>query len=261
MKRCLAVAAFALAIGPQAMAQSNASGHDARAVLATAAGDQKYAFLLFYKDNGPSTQAMARTLKQTLAARQGEAAIAFVPANQRAQQELVEKFKVGRAPMPLVIAVAPNGAITGMFPARITEKQIADAFVTPKMAECMKSMQAGRLVFVCVSDGSAVGVPQGVQDFQDDPEFAGRAEVVSFAAHDPAEAEFLQQLKIDPAALDGQTTAFLAPPAVLVGKFNASATKEEMAAALHAAGKCCDDPNCKHNHGKTQARQGAGTTR
>ena len=261
MRRCLALAMLAVAIGPQALAQSSSSEQDAQAVLASAASSQKYTFLLFYKDSGPSTQAMARTLKQSLATRRDEAAIAFVPATQRAQQELVQKFKVSRAPMPLVIAVAPNGAITGMYPLRITEQKIADAFVTPKMAECMKSMQAGRLVFVCVSDGVAAGVPQGVQDFQADPEFAGRAAVVSFAVHDPAEADFLKQLKIDPAALRGQTTAFLAPPAVLVGKFGVGASKEEMAAALHAAGKCCDDPNCKHNHGKKQARQNTRATR
>jgi hypothetical protein len=39
----------------------------------------------------------------------------------------------------------------------------------------------------------------------------------------------------------------LAPPGVLVGKFPASATSDQIGAALHAAGKCCNDPNCKHN--------------
>jgi hypothetical protein len=34
---------------------------------------------------------------------------------------------------------------------------------------------------------------------------------------------------------------------VLVGKFGPAVTKDEIAAALHAAGKCCNDPNCKHN--------------
>ena len=41
---------------------------------------------------------------------------------------------------------------------------------------------------------------------------------------------------------------FMAPPGALVGRFAASASKEDLARALHAAGKCCSDPNCKHNH-------------
>jgi hypothetical protein len=39
----------------------------------------------------------------------------------------------------------------------------------------------------------------------------------------------------------------MAPPGVLVGKFPASATMSDIATKLHAAGKCCNDPNCKHN--------------
>ena len=39
----------------------------------------------------------------------------------------------------------------------------------------------------------------------------------------------------------------MAPPGVLVGKFTANVTMNEITTKLHAAGKCCDDPNCKHN--------------
>lgn len=248
MTRCLALVAIALAFGPVALAQTAAPGQDAREALALAADDHKHTFILFYKDNSSATQSMARTLKQALADRTDEASIAFSQANHPSQQEVVNRYKVGRAPMPLVVAVAPNGAITGMFPLRVSAQQIAGAFVTPKMAQCMKSMQAGRLVFVCVSEHGTASIPQGVDAFQADPQFAGRADVISLAADDAAEGDFLKQLKIDPVSHRGTTTAFLAPPAVLVGKFSAGASMEEMAAALHAAGKCCDDPNCKHNH-------------
>ena len=60
-------------------------------------------------------------------------------------------------------------------------------------------------------------------------------------------------MEIEPGSLKGSTLVFLAPPAVLVGKFASTATKAEMTAALHAAGKCCDDPNCKHGHGPQAA--------
>ena len=50
------------------------------------------------------------------------------------------------------------------------------------------------------------------------------------------------------------SAALLAPPGVLIGKYNSAATKNEVMAALHKAGKCCDDPNCKHNHGTSTQR-------
>ena len=259
MNRYLALFAAAIALGPHALAQTASAQSDAQQVLAVAAAEQKYTFLLFYKSNSAATQTMLRTLKRGLAARAAEATIAYVDAANPSQKALIDRYRVGRAPMPLTIAVAPNGAVTGLFAGKISDRQIADAFVTPKMAQCMKSMQQGRLVLVCVSSTAGSPVPQAVQEFQADPQFKDRTDVLSFQVNDPAEADFLQQLKIDPRTLRGSTTAFLAPPAVLVGKFGPTSTKSEMAAALHAAGKCCDDPNCKHNRKGQQAKSPSAT--
>jgi hypothetical protein len=255
MKRSLTIFVLAVLVGPIAVAQNGPAARDVQQVLADAATAQQYTFILFYRDNGAATQTMLTTLKQELASRNGDTTITYVDVQKRGQKPIVEKFGVGRAPMPLTIAVAPNGAVTGVFARKISASQVAGAFATPRMAQCMKSMQEGRMVFVCVSATPGTGVPAGVQAFRADPEFSGRADVVSFPVNDPAETDFLQQLKIDPQSMHGSITAFLAPPAVLVGKFNASTTKGEIAAALHAAGKCCDDPNCKHNHGGPQANQ------
>jgi hypothetical protein len=41
---------------------------------------------------------------------------------------------------------------------------------------------------------------------------------------------------------------------VLVGKFGPGASKDEIAAALAKAGKCCDDENCRHVQGAKRAR-------
>ena len=73
-----------------------------------------------------------------------------------------------------------------------------------------------------------------------------RTVVVRLATGDPAEARFLQQLQINPQDAKPYV-ALLAPPGVLVGRFYANVTKDQLAAKLHAAGKCCDDENCKHN--------------
>ncbi|REK17435.1 MAG: hypothetical protein DWQ37_06500 [Planctomycetota bacterium] len=258
MKRCMLFVAALLAAAPSAFGQSSA-GSDAQQTLARASAENKYTFLLFYRTNNGPTQAMAQTLKSGLAGRAATAV--YVNANSPAEQPLLQRYGVARAPMPLVVAVAPNGAVTGLFASKVSQQQIAGAFVTPTMEKCMKSMQQGRLVMVCVKTSPGADVPQGVRDFRADPHFAKRTEVLSLVADDPTEADFLDQLKIDSRTLRGTTTAFLAPPAVLVGKFGENATKDEMAAALSAAGKCCDDPNCKHNHKGHQASQPTRSTR
>lgn len=214
--------------------------------LATAAAEQKYAFLVFFKDNGPATQTMAQTVKRGVEARAARATLAYVNVANPAEKQLVDRFGVSRAPMPLTVAVAPNGAMTKLTPSTITDQQIEQSFVTPAMAHCMKSMQDGRLVLICIQSGARPAIPAGVVNFANDTEFKSRVAVVPILASDPSEIELVKQLEAD-SLTKGATTVFMAPPGVLVGKFGPTATKEQLAVALHKAGQCCDDPNCKHN--------------
>jgi hypothetical protein len=233
-------------------AQSGPAATQAQDVLAAAASEHKFTFLVFYKDNGPATQAMAQSVKKGVGARDDRAKFAFVNVTNPAEKTLVDRFGVSRAPMPITVAVAPNGALTRLTPNSITDEQIEQSFVTPAMSRCMKSMQEGRLVFLCIQSGPQPKLPLGVANFINDPEFKDRVVVVPVSSTDRNEAELVRQLEAD-VAIKGATTVFLAPPGVLVGKFGATATKEHLAAALHKAGHCCDDPNCKHNQNPQSA--------
>jgi hypothetical protein len=243
------------------VAQGAADASQAQQVLDTAAAEEKYTFLVFYRDNGAATQAMAQTVKRGVESRSDRASIAFVNVGSPAEKTLVDRFGVGRAPMPITVAVAPNGATTKLIPSTISDEQIEKSFVTPAMARCMKSMQEGRLVFICIQANDKAAIPPGVRDFYNDAEFQGRAVVVPVHASDPAETELVRQLEAD-VPTKGATTVFLAPPGVLVGKFGPAATKAQLAVALHQAGQCCNDPNCKHNQaGQATSQPAAGAAR
>jgi hypothetical protein len=215
--------------------------------LVDAEANQTYTMLLFYKDDSPAARAMAASAKAELTKRPGEATLTYVQVANPEEKALVERFGVSRAPMPLLMAVAPNGAITGIFPQKLTAENVDSAFVTPTMMRVMKSLQTGKLVLVCVEGSESAVVPAAVVDFQKDPHFKDRLTTVSFQAADPTETKFLGQMKIDSNSSES-TTVLLAPPGVMVGKFSADASMDEIAAALAKAGKCCDDPNCKHHH-------------
>lgn len=214
--------------------------------IAQAAAEQKYAFILFYKQNDAATQAVAKTLSQGVANRKDQAVAIYVNVADASEKALVEKYKTARAPMPMTLAVAPNGAITGVFAQKLAAQHVDEAFVTPTTAECMKSLQAGKTVLLCVRPAAETATPTGVQEFQADPQFQGRVSLVSMRLDDKSEASFLTELQIDAAKTRGTTVVFMAPPGVMVGKYTAQVTKAKLAADLHAAGKCCEDPNCKH---------------
>lgn len=232
----------------------------AQQALDLSAQEQKHTFLLFYRADNQVTRAVAQRLQLALAQRGDEAALCYVSVTAPAEQAIVKQFGVARAPLPLVVAVAPNGAVTAVLSQKMTDEQISSAFVTAGMADCMKAMQERKLVLVCVQPSARSPLPASVLDFQSDPEFKNRIHVIAVRSDDETEEMFMKQMSIEPGASNSTTVVFLAPPAVLVGKFDSKATKAEMAAALQAAGKCCDDPNCNHKHGQ-QANKNSGTKR
>ena len=252
LSRSALAAVLALIAPAFAMAQARtaapvaAPASKAQAAIEQASKDGKYTFLLFYKTTDAASNAMTATVKEALVGKSEQAVMAHVQVGDPSEQALVTKYDVSRAPMPMTIAIAPNGAMTGMFAQKVTVEKLGDAFVTPTMMFTMKNLQENKLVLVTVQGSAKAPAPVAIKDFQSDPHFKDRIVTIGMTAADPQEGKFVGQMQIDPKA-KATHTVLLAPPGVMVGKFDAVASKDEIAAALAKAGKCCDDPNCKHH--------------
>ncbi|QDU74266.1 hypothetical protein Pan97_12730 [Bremerella volcania] len=233
---------------------------DAGATLQQAQQAGQFTFIVFYKDNSPQTQKMLQVVQQSISDQPQQATLATASMASAQGQALAEKFQVSRAPMPMTVAVAPNGAVTGLFPRQVAKANIDAAIVPPVMMECMKELQAQKLVFVCLTKSEQAAVPAGVRALQLDPMFKDRMALIGLNVQDATEARLMQQLKVDADQVQGPYAALIAPPGVLVGHFSGTSTADQIAAAIHKAGKCCDDPNCKHA-GNAQASQSTATRR
>jgi hypothetical protein len=217
----------------------------AQAALASASQGQKYLFVLFWKEDNSATRAVKQTLDAALSKIGGQATSVLVRTNDLAEKAVVDQFGVSRSPMPLVLAVAPNGAITGGFPLKLTEQDIAGAFVSPGTAACLKGAQARKLVLLCVqpAQGTA-GLPGGVAEMKADPQYGPATEVVTIRADDAAEANLLKVLGLNPKA-GAVTTALLVPPGRRLAIFDGPFTKEQVAERLRSAqGGCCPGGKC-----------------
>ena len=229
-----------------ASAADDAAGSiSAQQVLETSAAENKYTFIVFYKQDDAATRAIVKTIEKGLIGYEDESSLAYAQVTDPADQAIVMKYGMARAPLPMVLAIAPNGAVTGVFDRKLTADLVSEAFVTPTMAHCMKSMQESKVVLVCLHRSAKPSIPAGVRDLENDPLFADRVAIVPLRLNEPGEESFLEQMQVEPAKTQ-DLVVMMAPPGVLVGKFSTSTTKDEMAGALHKAGKCCDDPNCKH---------------
>ncbi|MCC6124516.1 MAG: hypothetical protein IT426_06125 [Pirellulales bacterium] len=207
----------------------------------------KYLFIHFWREKNAQTDKSWNTLRTGAAKFDDSAEVVSLRITDPNEKAIVDRFNVGKAPMPLILAIAPCGAVTKAYPGNFDEKQLAIAFVSPCEALCMKAIQSRKLVFVCVAyevaaDGQAA-IPQGVKDFQADEKFAKATEIVTLNATDKREAGFLKELQIDTKAR--KPVSVLLAPGALVGTFDSAAPKAFIEAKLVAlqsdpcaGGKC-----------------------
>jgi hypothetical protein len=242
----LNLAGFTNKSAAQSPAQNSS---DVRIAAATPVADKapKFTFVLFWKGNSPGTQAMFAGLNAAVAKRADRAQLIPINANDPQSAATVEQYHVARAPMPIAICVAPNGVITGALTKQVTEQAIDNLLVTPAMAELAKVLQDKRIAVIHVQPEPRQPLPVGAAQFVADPAFKDRTTVVNVVLGDPEESRFVKEMEVGTEPVAQSSIVVIAPPGVLVGKFPAGATANQIAAALHAAGKCCNDPNCKHN--------------
>lgn len=210
-------------------------------LMEQAAKDNKYLFGFFWKTEDEQTTAMKKVFDGALAKVSERATAAIVRVADSAEREIVKKFGLDRAPMPLALAIAPNGAVMGGFPGEFTEEVLLNAFGSGSTEKCMKSLQDGKLVFLCVQNGSTqlnAEALQGVQDFKAQAQYASFTEIVKLDPTDAAEASFLGDLKID-SQTKVAVTAFLAPPGVVIAEFEGATQKDRLVSALLQANSAC----------------------
>ncbi len=205
--------------------------------ISRAAADGKYLFAFFWNTDNDHTVAMKKVFDDATARVTDRVMTVSVRVSDPAQSEVVKKYDLARAPMPLVLAIAPNGAITGGFPTKFEEQELLTALATPATEKCMKALQDNKLVFLCVQNDSTTAneeAMRGVQDFQADERYASGTEIVVLDPRDAAEASFLGNLKIDPQTATA-VTAFLVPPGSVLAEYQGATTKEQLIAALQRA--------------------------
>jgi hypothetical protein len=232
-----------LTCGAARPAETSSASRGLAALDAAARGGQ-YLFVLFWKEDDDATRAVRQTLTDAVARRGGRSLVVAVRVTDPAEKPVVDRYGVSRSPMPLVLAVAPNGAVTGAFAVKLTERDIARAFVSPAQAGCMKAVQARKLALLCVLPGAdASAVPAGVREFQVDARFGPATELVTLRAGDAAEAGFLSALRIDPGT-QVPVTALLAPPGRLLGAFAGPVSKQQLVEKVTAPQGCCPGGKC-----------------
>jgi hypothetical protein len=208
--------------------------------LENAAAIDKYAFIFFYSDDSEQTQSKRSVFRRAMSNITEKAVPLEIDTTDPTESQIVSKFGVSRAPMPLVLAVAPNGAITGGFPQEFEEGQLLGAFASSCEEKTLKALQERRVVVVCVQNGNTKlndDAMKGVQDLKADPNFGAFTEIVTLDPVDPSESDFLKALQVAPQT-DTAVTVCLVPPGRAIARFTGGTKKETIVAALSSKAGC-----------------------
>lgn len=235
------------AVTPAAQAPTPAA---VPAVIQHAMDAKKYLFIFFYQVEDEETTALRKVFDNTMTKVADRAESVVARLADPSQKPLVNKFGADRAPMPMVLALAPNGAVTGGYPLKFDEQLLMSAFCSRSTWESLKALQDGKLVFFCIQNASTkfgAEALKAVQDVKADPQYTKLTEIVTIDPSDATETDALKRLSIEP-NVDEAVTILLAPPATIITRFKGATTQAAIVAEIQkaAAGKgaCCPGGKC-----------------
>ncbi|MDD4870959.1 MAG: hypothetical protein PHR77_10395 [Kiritimatiellae bacterium] len=223
--------------------QSSAVVSDTAAAMEKLQKDGKYVCLLLHKeknDKVSSFQKAAEVLKKNQADKV-ELIMADVLAS--TSESLLKKFRMDpeRMPMPFLIVFAPNGVVTGAFETDPDEKKLADSILSQQATQCLKLLQDGKNVVLCIQGESTKGkeqVVEAVNTFLADKTYKDTFDKVFI---DPGKSEnkaFLEKLNVTMTA-DEAVTIVLTAQGRIAGTFKGMTSKDQLVKSLQACGSSC----------------------
>lgn len=196
-----------------------------------AAKENKFLFLLVYDKDDVMTKTLKKNLEKT-APKLG-ARWAAIDKNSLDGRSFIRKSRLTSAPTPYVLTIAPNGAITGSTQ-EVAEVTLRGSMVSPGFQACLKPLQDGKLVLLCIQNNSTKqneAAMRGIDEFKNDSKYTYFVEVIKIDPADPQEKSFLKQLKISGIPKES-TTIFFAPPSAIIASFKGAVTKQALIDAI-----------------------------
>lgn len=205
------------------------------AALQSAAQNQRHLYCVVYEQQDETTVKLQELVKTTVQDLSTQAQWVGVDRKAADNKAFVQKYGLDRAPMPLVFVIAPNGAVTGGFPAQqATRPLLEGAIAGPALQKCLLALQERKLVLLCLQNGSTQqneAAMKAVHEFAADARFAQATQIVLVDPASQAERKFLAQLNIG-SDTKVATTVLLAPPNAALGVFTGATTKDVLVNTL-----------------------------
>lgn len=234
--------AILLSLEPEVAAQAQQPApNQGLAAIDQAARANRYLFIFFYSQDDPRTLSLGKVFNDAGRAVAARADTIAISINNPSESGIVSRFGVSKAPMPLVLVLAPNGAVVASFPSNFTREQITGAFGTPCTERVLGAIQRGKLVLLCVQNGRTrwnTEAMSGVRAFKADQRYAEATEILMLDPNSAAERPLLAKLGMN-TPVEEATTMLMAPPGTIIGSFKGATDKNQIIKTLTSAISSC----------------------
>ena len=203
-------------------------------------------FLILYLYSGTSESELKTSYTNVHSALQKSLHSVSIDVHNSSASFLIDKYNLRYAPVPLVLVIAPNGAILGSFKSPFSAKQVKAIFRTPKTQQCLLAFQERKLVFISVQNKETTentAALDGIKQFKKDNLFYKVSDVILLNPKDTSETQLLSQLKIQPDIKIAQTF-LLVPPGRILGMWKGATNPNDFLKRLKSLSRSCSTPSC-----------------
>ena len=234
--------AYAASSKPAAQSKpTTAKESAAEKAIRSAAERKRYVVIAFYQKGDAAGNKMLAVVKSMHNQLSNRADFVTVDTGSSANQALVTRYGVDRAPSPLTLVLAPNGAVTAGFPSEIKTTDFSGVFVSDGQAAVLKALQSNKLALVCLQNGKTKYNKESMtaaEGLKADKTLPGLVGIVKIDPSDSRESSFLQKCKVNAGSANAQVLMII-PPGKVLGTFDGNTTKDKLMASLQSAMQSC----------------------
>lgn len=208
--------------------------------LDSAAKHEKIAFILVTDQGATGVDQAKETVKQAMK-QVKKVELVELDRSDPANADLVAKYRLAGAPVPLILVAARNGVLAGGLPAsQATAEKLVAMVPSPKKAEILKLLESGKAVLITASRKGMANQPGATSACAAAcGQLQEKCALVEIDIDDPAEADFLTQMKISLVASEPVTLVINAQGQITGTYVGAVDVPALVQAATKRAGGCC----------------------
>ena len=208
--------------------------------LDSAAKAGKVAFIVV-TDQGTAGTDLATAMAKQAVKQVRKSVLVTLDRSDPANASLVAKYRLAGAPVPLMLVAARNGVLAGGLPAaQATADLLVKLVPSPKKAEILQVLQTGKAVFISVSRKGMATQPGAMSACaMACGKMQNQSATVQIDMDDPAEADFLTQMKVNRASTEPITLVINAQGQVTGTYTGAADVANLVQAATKRVGGCC----------------------